>query len=123
MGYNQLKVHMFVIYYCSYLFDLVLELFILYCPLLVVSMPSEQYSLELLNGTVASLDRAVSRVTGMIIGSTEIVLHDKSREEGKARQINFYFYFFLDMLNIPHAAKPSADIHVVFPHHIGTLIL
>ncbi|XP_019850496.1 PREDICTED: nuclear pore membrane glycoprotein 210-like [Amphimedon queenslandica] len=71
----------------------------------VVSMPSEQYSLELLNSTVASLDRAASRVTGMVIGSTEIVLHDKN------------------MLNIPHAAKPSADIHVVFPHHIDLDVL
>ena len=23
------------------------------------------------------------------------------------------------MLNIPHATKPSADIHVIYPHHIG----
>ncbi len=23
------------------------------------------------------------------------------------------------MFNIPHATKPSSDIHVVFPHRIG----
>ena len=111
-----------------------------YFPLLVVVMPSEQYTLELLNTTVASLDRAKSRVTGMIIGSTEIVLHDKSGlggrereeegvrgregeiEDGRGERRGFYhvmFPFSLDMLNIPHAAKPSADVHVVFPHHIG----
>ena len=81
LGYNQLRVHVFICHLLLLLFvSCVLRIF--YCPLLVVSMPSEQYSLELLNGTVASLDRAVSRVTGMIIGSTEIVLHDKSRRRG-----------------------------------------
>ena len=45
----------------------------------VVQMPSDQYTLELSNTTVASLDKEISRVTGMILGDTEIVLHDKSK--------------------------------------------
>ena len=45
----------------------------------VVQMPSDQYTLELSNTTVASLDKEMSRVTGMILGDTEIVLHDKSK--------------------------------------------
>lgn len=44
----------------------------------VVAMPSEQYSLELTNTTVASLDVQTSNVTGLVIGDTEIVLQDKS---------------------------------------------
>ena len=44
----------------------------------VVAMPSEQYSLELTNTTVASLDHSTSIVTGLVIGDTEIVLQDKS---------------------------------------------
>ena len=41
-------------------------------------MPSEQYSLELTNTTVASLDIQTSNVTGLVIGDTEVVLQDKS---------------------------------------------
>ena len=41
-------------------------------------MPSDQYSLELTNETVAVLDRKISRVTGMTIGDTTILLLDKS---------------------------------------------
>ncbi len=44
----------------------------------IVSMPSEQYYLELTNGTVARLDIARSRVTGLVVGYTEAVLQDKS---------------------------------------------
>ena len=44
----------------------------------VVPMPSEQYTLELTNTTVGRLDRQRSRVTGLVIGDTEIVLQDKS---------------------------------------------
>ena len=41
-------------------------------------MPSEQYTLELTNTTVGRLDRRRSRVTGLVVGGTEIVLQDKS---------------------------------------------
>ena len=44
----------------------------------VVPMPSDQYSLELTNMTVGKLDSQRSRVTGMVIGYTEVVLQDKS---------------------------------------------
>ena len=44
----------------------------------VVVMPSDQYSLELTNSTVASLDTASSNVTGLMVGDTEVVLQDKS---------------------------------------------
>lgn len=44
----------------------------------VVPMPSDQYTLELTNTTVGRLDRRRSRVTGLVIGDTEIVLQDKS---------------------------------------------
>ena len=43
----------------------------------VVTMPSDQYSLELTNATVASLDVPTSNVTGLVIGHTDIVLQDK----------------------------------------------
>ena len=43
----------------------------------VVAMPSDQYSLELTNTTVASLDVPTSNVTGLVVGNTEIVLQDK----------------------------------------------
>lgn len=71
----------------------------------VVAMPSEQYSLELTNTTVASLDVQTSNVTGLVIGDTEIVLQDKN------------------MLHTPSATKPTAGIHVVPPHHLGYTIL
>ena len=41
-------------------------------------MPSDQYSLELTNTTVASLDTPSSNVTGLVVGDTEVVLQDKS---------------------------------------------
>ena len=41
-------------------------------------MPSEQYTLELTNKTVGTLNRQRSRVTGLVVGDTEIVLQDKS---------------------------------------------
>ena len=44
----------------------------------VVGMPSDQYSLELTNTTVASLDTPSSNVTGLVVGDTEVVLQDKS---------------------------------------------
>ena len=44
----------------------------------VVPMPSDQYTLELTNTTVGRLDRRRSRVIGLVIGDTEIVLQDKS---------------------------------------------
>ena len=44
----------------------------------VVPMPSEQYTLELTNTTVGRLNRQRSRVTGLVIGDTELVLQDKS---------------------------------------------
>ena len=44
----------------------------------IVVMPSDQYSLELTNTTVASLDTPSSNVTGLVIGDTEIILQDKS---------------------------------------------
>ena len=44
----------------------------------VVVMPSDQYSLELTNTTVASLDTPSSNVTGLVVGDTEVVLQDKS---------------------------------------------
>jgi len=44
----------------------------------VVPMPSDQYTLELTNKTVGNLDPQRSRVTGLIVGYTEVVLQDKS---------------------------------------------
>ena len=44
----------------------------------VVPMPCDQYTLELTNSTVGKLDRQRSRVTGLIVGYTEVVLQDKS---------------------------------------------
>ena len=44
----------------------------------VVSMPSDQYTLELTNLTVGRLDRKRSRVTGLVVGDTEVVLQDRS---------------------------------------------
>ena len=44
----------------------------------VVPMPSDQYTLELTNYTVGELDTQRSRVTGMVVGYTEVVLQDKS---------------------------------------------
>ncbi len=43
-----------------------------------VPLPSDQHSLQLTNETVAELDSQKSRVTGVIIGFTEVVLQDKS---------------------------------------------
>lgn len=61
------------------------------CPLQgkteVVAMPSDQYSLELTNTTVASLDIQTSNVTGMVIGDTEVVLQDKSIQHCPELQI------------------------------------
>ncbi|CAI8026947.1 Nuclear pore membrane glycoprotein 210 [Geodia barretti] len=70
----------------------------------VVVMPSDQYSLELTNTTVASLDTPSSNVTGLVVGDTEVVLQDKN------------------MLHTPSATKPSAGVHVVPPHHLGYTI-
>ena len=44
----------------------------------VITMPSEQYSLELTNTTVGELNLQRSRVTGLVVGYTEIVLQDIS---------------------------------------------
>ena len=44
----------------------------------VVAMPSKQYTLELTNTTVGELDVERSRVTGLAVGFTELVLNDKS---------------------------------------------
>ena len=44
----------------------------------VVPMPSDQYTLELTNLTVGRLDRKRSRVTGLVVGDTEVVLQDRS---------------------------------------------
>ena len=44
----------------------------------VVPLPSDQHSLQLTNQTVAELDTQKSRVTGLVIGFTEVVLQDKS---------------------------------------------
>ncbi len=44
----------------------------------IITMPSEQYSLELTNTTVGKLDRERSRVTGLVVGYTEAVLQDMS---------------------------------------------
>ncbi len=60
---------MYYYYYYYYYFILII----------VVLMPSDQYRLELTNSTVCSLDRVRSRATGMVIGDTQIVLHDKSK--------------------------------------------
>ena len=38
-----------------------------------ITMPSEQYSLELTNTTVGRLDSERSRVTGLVVGYTEVV--------------------------------------------------
>lgn len=43
----------------------------------VVAMPSDQYHLELTNGTVGRLDPHRLRVTGLVVGYTELVLQDK----------------------------------------------
>ena len=44
----------------------------------VVPMPSDQYRLELTNVTVGRLDHQRSRVTGLLVGDTEVVLQDRS---------------------------------------------
>ena len=44
----------------------------------VVPMPSDQYTLELTNVTVGRLDRKRSRVTGLVVGDTDVVLQDRS---------------------------------------------
>eukprot|EP00731_Ephydatia_muelleri_P025275 Em0017g358a len=67
----------------------------------VVPMPSDQYTLELTNLTVGRLDRKRSRVTGLVVGDTEVVLQDRN------------------MLHMPATSRPSATIHVIAPHHIG----
>ena len=43
-----------------------------------ITMPSEQYSLELTNTTIGKLDSERSRVTGLVVGYTEVVLQDIS---------------------------------------------
>ncbi len=43
-----------------------------------ITMPTEQYSLELTNTTVGKLDPQRSRVTGLVMGFTEAVLQDLS---------------------------------------------
>ena len=43
-----------------------------------VPVPSDQHSLQLSNETVAELNTHKSRVTGLVIGFTEVVLQDKS---------------------------------------------
>ena len=44
----------------------------------VVPLPSDQYYLQLTNETVAELDPETSRVTGLVPGYTEVILHNKS---------------------------------------------
>ena len=44
----------------------------------VVPLPSDQYSLSISDPTVAELDPALSRVTGLVIGYTEVVVEDQS---------------------------------------------
>ena len=95
----------------------------------VVPMPSDQYTLELTNTTVGRLDQRRSRVTGLVIGDTEIVLQDKSMlllidTLSLSCWFTFSIYvfvFFSDMLHTPSASKPTAGIHVVPPHHLGKL--
>lgn len=43
-----------------------------------VPLPSDQHSLQLTNSTVAELNTHRSRVTGLVLGFTEVVLQDKS---------------------------------------------
>ena len=54
-----------------------------------MNMPSDQYNLVLTNTTVAKLNRLKSRVTGMVIGDTEIVLNDKSMPLQSAMQSHY----------------------------------
>ncbi|XP_070565297.1 nuclear pore membrane glycoprotein 210-like isoform X2 [Ptychodera flava] len=68
-----------------------------------VTMPSLQYSLELKDSDVASLDRATSIVTGITQGDTEIVLKDKNVKE--------------------ELSQPTAGIHVVEPSYLGFVVL
>lgn len=44
----------------------------------VVPLPSSQYSLHLSNLTVAELDPLLSRVMGLVLGFTEVVVEDQS---------------------------------------------
>ena len=44
----------------------------------VVPLPSDQYRLEVTNVTVGRLDHQKSRVTGLVVGDTEVVLQDRS---------------------------------------------
>ncbi|XP_064384504.1 nuclear pore membrane glycoprotein 210-like [Halichondria panicea] len=67
----------------------------------VITIPSQQYSLELTNTTVQRLHPQRSRVTELVVGYTEAILQD------------------INMLHTPSASKPSAGIHVVPPHHLG----
>ena len=43
-----------------------------------VPLPSDQHSLQLTNTSVAELNARRSRVTGLVLGFTEVVLQDKS---------------------------------------------
>ncbi|ELU01491.1 hypothetical protein CAPTEDRAFT_222865 [Capitella teleta] len=60
-----------------------------------ITMPSQQYYLELDDDGIGSLDAASSVVTGLVLGDTEIKLKDKNVNLGKSFR------------------EPSAGIHVV----------
>ena len=100
----------------------------------IVTMPSDQYVLEVTNSTVGRLERKKSRVTGLVVGYTEVVLQDKSILANLCCSFFFFFFHFFfqshvstvflnlsqqDMLHTPSALKPTAGIHVVPPHHLG----
>ncbi|CAM1328454.1 NUP210 (predicted), partial [Pycnogonum litorale] len=66
-----------------------------------IKMPSDQYYLEIKNDNIVLLDSKNSHVSGLSIGSTQIVLHDKHTADLEAFR------------------QPTAGIHVVTAHHLG----
>ncbi|XP_022099452.1 nuclear pore membrane glycoprotein 210-like isoform X2 [Acanthaster planci] len=69
----------------------------------VVPMPSTQYKLQIKDSSIASLEDATSTVTGVSLGTTEVVLRDKNIKEV--------------------ASMPSSTIHVIEPKYLGFVVL
>ncbi|XP_071795697.1 nuclear pore membrane glycoprotein 210-like isoform X2 [Asterias amurensis] len=69
----------------------------------VVPMPSAQYKLEIRNSGIASLDTKTSTVTGVSLGTTEVVLRDKNIKDA--------------------VSLPSSSIHVIEPKYLGFVVL
>ncbi|XP_053384665.1 nuclear pore membrane glycoprotein 210-like [Mercenaria mercenaria] len=70
-----------------------------------IQMPSSQYSLEVVDGTIGTLDAATSVATALELGETEVKLIDKNIKTS-------------DVLG-----QPSAVLHVVSPSYLGFVVL